>query len=143
HDKELQFLADLGIPEGQATQCVITHNAAYQANDLDAYDSDCDELNTAKIALMANLSQFGSDALAEEDSPFEKLLVEENTCYKSVGVNSDKLDMETGSPVALQLKQVDQSYGHAIHELHLHGIHVVPNRHEADQCSLYVNPGPA
>ncbi|GKD31675.1 hypothetical protein Tco_1242453, partial [Tanacetum coccineum] len=30
---------------------VITHNAAYQADDLDAYDSDCDELNSAKIAL--------------------------------------------------------------------------------------------
>ncbi|GKG26695.1 hypothetical protein Tco_0402398, partial [Tanacetum coccineum] len=26
-------------------------NAAYQADDLDAYDSDCDELNTAKVAL--------------------------------------------------------------------------------------------
>ncbi|GJR71943.1 hypothetical protein Tco_0084308 [Tanacetum coccineum] len=59
------FLADLGIPEGQATQTVITHNAAYQANDLDAYDSDCDELNTAKVALMANLSHYGSDALSE------------------------------------------------------------------------------
>ncbi|GKD21809.1 retrovirus-related pol polyprotein from transposon TNT 1-94 [Tanacetum coccineum] len=44
---------------------VITHNAAYQADDLDAYDSDCDELNTAKVALMANLSHYGSDALAE------------------------------------------------------------------------------
>nr|GEZ54165.1 hypothetical protein [Tanacetum cinerariifolium] len=66
HDEELQFLADPGIPEGQATQPVITHNRAYQADDLDAYDSDCDELNTAKIALMANLSQFGSDALAED-----------------------------------------------------------------------------
>ncbi|GJT98224.1 retrovirus-related pol polyprotein from transposon TNT 1-94 [Tanacetum coccineum] len=44
---------------------VITHNAAYQADDLDAYDSDCDELNTAKVALMANLSHYGLDALAE------------------------------------------------------------------------------
>ncbi|GJZ38420.1 hypothetical protein Tco_0584983 [Tanacetum coccineum] len=44
---------------------VITHNAAYQADDLDAYDSDCDELNTAKVTLMANLSHYGSDALAE------------------------------------------------------------------------------
>ncbi|GJV22309.1 hypothetical protein Tco_1371329 [Tanacetum coccineum] len=44
---------------------VITHNAAFQADDLDAYDSDCDELNTAKVALMANLSHYGSDALAE------------------------------------------------------------------------------
>ncbi|GKA52159.1 hypothetical protein Tco_0745355 [Tanacetum coccineum] len=42
-----------------------THNAAYQADDLDAYDSDCDELNIAKVALMANLSHYGSDALAE------------------------------------------------------------------------------
>ncbi|GJW95388.1 hypothetical protein Tco_0175060 [Tanacetum coccineum] len=65
HEEELAFLADLGIPEAQATQTVITHNAAYQADDLDAYDSDCDELNTAKVALMANLSHYGSDVLAE------------------------------------------------------------------------------
>nr|GFC04503.1 hypothetical protein [Tanacetum cinerariifolium] len=37
----------------------------FQADDLDAYDYDCDELNTAKVALMANLSHYGSDALAE------------------------------------------------------------------------------
>nr|GEV14507.1 integrase, catalytic region, zinc finger, CCHC-type, peptidase aspartic, catalytic [Tanacetum cinerariifolium] len=48
HEEELAFLADPRIPEGQATQTVITHNAAYQADDLDAYDSDCDEINTAK-----------------------------------------------------------------------------------------------
>ncbi|GKF75099.1 integrase, catalytic region, zinc finger, CCHC-type containing protein, partial [Tanacetum coccineum] len=63
HEEELTFLADPGIPEGQATQTVITHNDAYQADDLDAYDSDCYELNTAKVALMANLSHYGSDAL--------------------------------------------------------------------------------
>ncbi|GJZ31561.1 hypothetical protein Tco_0576608 [Tanacetum coccineum] len=65
HEEELAFLADPRITEGQAIQTVITHNAAYQANDLDAYDSDCDELNTAKVALMANLSHYGSDARAE------------------------------------------------------------------------------
>nr|GEV09387.1 hypothetical protein [Tanacetum cinerariifolium] len=54
HDEELAFLADPGNAKGQATQTVITHNAAYQADDLDAYDSDCDELNTAKVTLMAN-----------------------------------------------------------------------------------------
>ncbi|GJX23179.1 hypothetical protein Tco_0227624 [Tanacetum coccineum] len=53
----------------QATQTVITHNAAYQADDLDAYDSDYDELNTAKVALMVNLSHYGSDALAELYNP--------------------------------------------------------------------------
>nr|GEY86662.1 retrovirus-related Pol polyprotein from transposon TNT 1-94 [Tanacetum cinerariifolium] len=44
---------------------VITHNAAYHADDLDAYDSDCDEINTAKVALMANLSHYGFDDLAK------------------------------------------------------------------------------
>ncbi|GJR29626.1 hypothetical protein Tco_1105858 [Tanacetum coccineum] len=65
NEEELAFLADPDIPEGQSTQTVITHNAAYQADDLDAYDSDCDELNSAKVALMENLSHYGSDALAE------------------------------------------------------------------------------
>ncbi|GKF86272.1 integrase, catalytic region, zinc finger, CCHC-type containing protein, partial [Tanacetum coccineum] len=51
HEEELAFLADPGIPKGQATQTVNTHNAAYQADDLDAYDFDCDELNTAKVSL--------------------------------------------------------------------------------------------
>nr|GEV66848.1 retrovirus-related Pol polyprotein from transposon TNT 1-94 [Tanacetum cinerariifolium] len=54
HEEELEFLVDPGIAEIQSTQYVITNNAAYQADDLDAYDSDCDEINSAKIALMAN-----------------------------------------------------------------------------------------
>ncbi|GKE14403.1 hypothetical protein Tco_1421980 [Tanacetum coccineum] len=33
------------------------------------YHSDCDELNTAKVTLMANLSHYGSDALAEVYNP--------------------------------------------------------------------------
>ncbi|GJT65849.1 hypothetical protein Tco_1017329 [Tanacetum coccineum] len=69
HEEELAFLADPGIAEGQATQTIITHNAAYQADDLDAYDSDCDELNTAKVALMVNLSHYGLDALAKIHNP--------------------------------------------------------------------------
>nr|GEU61857.1 hypothetical protein [Tanacetum cinerariifolium] len=51
-----------------ATQIVIIHNVSYQADDLDAYDSDCDELNTAKVALMVNLSHYGSDTLVEVHS---------------------------------------------------------------------------
>nr|GEX12359.1 integrase, catalytic region, zinc finger, CCHC-type, peptidase aspartic, catalytic [Tanacetum cinerariifolium] len=65
HEEELAFLADPWIAEAQTTQNVITHNSAYQADDLDAYDSDCDEINFAKVALMANLSYYGFDDLAE------------------------------------------------------------------------------
>nr|GEX53269.1 hypothetical protein [Tanacetum cinerariifolium] len=50
---------------GKHRTTVITHNAAYQAGDLDAYDTDCDEINTAKVALMANLSHYGLDDLAK------------------------------------------------------------------------------
>nr|GFD16434.1 hypothetical protein [Tanacetum cinerariifolium] len=62
-EEELEFLADPGTPESSSNQMVITNNAAYQADDLDACDSDCDEINSAKIALMANLSHYGSDNL--------------------------------------------------------------------------------
>nr|GEV12020.1 hypothetical protein [Tanacetum cinerariifolium] len=65
-EEELEFLADPGTAETSSNQYVVTNNAAYQADDLDAYDSDCDELNSAKIALMANLSHYGSDNLAED-----------------------------------------------------------------------------
>nr|GEX88047.1 hypothetical protein [Tanacetum cinerariifolium]GEX88052.1 hypothetical protein [Tanacetum cinerariifolium] len=65
HEEELEFLADPGIAEAQTTQYVITNNVAYQADDLDAYDSDCGKINSAKIALMANLSHYGSNNLAE------------------------------------------------------------------------------
>nr|GEW67871.1 integrase, catalytic region, zinc finger, CCHC-type, peptidase aspartic, catalytic [Tanacetum cinerariifolium] len=45
---------------------VNSNNTAYQADDLDAYDSDCDKINSAKIALMVNLTHYGFDNLAEE-----------------------------------------------------------------------------
>nr|GEZ97434.1 hypothetical protein [Tanacetum cinerariifolium] len=58
----------------------VTNNAAYQADDLDAYDSDCDELNLAKIALMVNLSHYGSDNLAEvhnQDNVYNNVLYQD------------------------------------------------------------------
>nr|GEX48724.1 retrovirus-related Pol polyprotein from transposon TNT 1-94 [Tanacetum cinerariifolium] len=64
-EEELEFLADPGTTESSSNQTVVITNAAYQADDLDAYDSDCDELNSAKISPMANLSHYGSDNLAE------------------------------------------------------------------------------
>nr|GEU57907.1 hypothetical protein [Tanacetum cinerariifolium] len=69
HEEELEYLADPGIAKAQSTQYVFTNNAAYQADDMYAYDSDCDEINSAKIALMANLSHYGSDNLVEVQNP--------------------------------------------------------------------------
>nr|GEU80474.1 hypothetical protein [Tanacetum cinerariifolium] len=67
-EEELEFLADPGIAETSITQYAVTNNAAYQVDNLDAYDSDCDELNSTKIAMMANLSHYGSDNLLESET---------------------------------------------------------------------------
>nr|GFB20114.1 hypothetical protein [Tanacetum cinerariifolium] len=64
-EEELDFLADPRTAETSTNQTVVTTNTAYQADDLDAYDLDCDELNSAKVSLIANLSHYGSDNLAE------------------------------------------------------------------------------
>nr|GEU90962.1 hypothetical protein [Tanacetum cinerariifolium] len=61
---------------------VVSNNAAYQADDLDAYDSDCDEINSAKIAFMANLSHYGFDNLAEDNKNVNEILTAELERYK-------------------------------------------------------------
>nr|GFA27110.1 hypothetical protein [Tanacetum cinerariifolium] len=65
HRRQSSFAADPGVAECLVTQTVITHNAAYQVDDLDAYDFDYYEISTAKAVLMANLSSYGSDALSK------------------------------------------------------------------------------
>ncbi|GKD74906.1 hypothetical protein Tco_1333188 [Tanacetum coccineum] len=61
---QLAFLADPGIPASQA-QTVIPHNVAFQIEDLDTYDFDCDDLSNAQAVLMANISNYGSDVISE------------------------------------------------------------------------------
>nr|GEW63283.1 hypothetical protein [Tanacetum cinerariifolium] len=58
-----------------------------------------------------------------------KLVVE----IDSFGMSFDNFDEETRSSDGLQPKQADLSYIHALKELHLHEIRVVPSKHEADQ----------
>ncbi|GKC54398.1 hypothetical protein Tco_1077143 [Tanacetum coccineum] len=44
---------------------VEAQEAAFQTEDLDAYDSDCDDISSAKAVLMTNLSSCDSDVLSE------------------------------------------------------------------------------
>nr|GFC29139.1 hypothetical protein [Tanacetum cinerariifolium] len=64
-EEQLAFLADLGVPDGQAVQKIIPNNAAFQTEDLDTYDSNCDDISNAKAVLMANISNYGSDVILE------------------------------------------------------------------------------
>ncbi|GJY22289.1 hypothetical protein Tco_0394855 [Tanacetum coccineum] len=72
NEEELEFLADPGIPKGQATQTLITHNAAYQADDLDAYDSDCANSTLPKLLSWKDdieLIYMAEKGLKSEDRP--------------------------------------------------------------------------
>ncbi|GJR14039.1 retrovirus-related pol polyprotein from transposon TNT 1-94 [Tanacetum coccineum] len=64
-EEQLTFLADLGVPDGQAIQTIILNTVAFQTEDLDTYDSDCDDLLNAQAVLMANISNYGSDVISE------------------------------------------------------------------------------
>nr|GEU39574.1 putative ribonuclease H-like domain-containing protein [Tanacetum cinerariifolium] len=92
-EEELEFLADSGTAESLSNQKVITTNAAYQADDLDAYDSDCDELNSAKISLMAKLSHYGSDNLAETE------LSEEQAFWSQYLVQTDEPNLSASTTI--------------------------------------------
>ncbi|GJZ01648.1 hypothetical protein Tco_0519609 [Tanacetum coccineum] len=64
--EQLALLADNGdtIIPAQASQ-EIPSPAAFQTDDLDAFNSDCDDAPSAKAVLMANLSSYDSDVLSE------------------------------------------------------------------------------
>ncbi|GJR31867.1 integrase, catalytic region, zinc finger, CCHC-type containing protein [Tanacetum coccineum] len=65
-EEQLAFLADPGISEAPVAQQTIPQNSAFQTEDLDAYDSDCDDLSSAKAVLMANLSSCDPEVLSED-----------------------------------------------------------------------------
>nr|GEW04610.1 hypothetical protein [Tanacetum cinerariifolium] len=65
HEEELAFLADPWIAEAQTTQNLITHNAAYQADDMDAYDSDFDEINSTKAMPLSKQSNIVNQSETE------------------------------------------------------------------------------
>nr|GEV07877.1 retrovirus-related Pol polyprotein from transposon TNT 1-94 [Tanacetum cinerariifolium] len=102
-EEELEFLADPGITKTSSTQYVVTNNAAYQADDLDAYDSDCDELNSAKISLMANLSHYGFDNLAEEKVLVITALKETLSKLKGKAVVNEAVTLHPIDPELLKI----------------------------------------
>ncbi|GKB81511.1 hypothetical protein Tco_0948406, partial [Tanacetum coccineum] len=64
-EEQLAFLTDPGVPDGQAVQTIIPNNAAFPTKDLDTYDFDCDDISNAKVVLMANISNYGSDVVSK------------------------------------------------------------------------------
>nr|GEZ87395.1 hypothetical protein [Tanacetum cinerariifolium] len=87
---------------------VVTNNAAYQANDLDDYDSNCDEINSAKIALMANLSHYGSDNLPEDNKNVNEFMTAELERYKDqVKFLKEQNNVDKASESCAQSLEID------------------------------------
>ncbi|GKE67278.1 hypothetical protein Tco_1521439 [Tanacetum coccineum] len=64
-EEQLALIADPGIEEAPVAQQTIPQNLTFQTEDLDAYDSDCDDISSAKAILMENLSSCDSYVLSE------------------------------------------------------------------------------
>ncbi|GJR41733.1 retrovirus-related pol polyprotein from transposon TNT 1-94 [Tanacetum coccineum] len=65
-EKGCYMVWDKGLIKVQLLRRSISPQCTtYQADDLDAYDSDCDDFSTTKAVLMANLSSYGLDVLSE------------------------------------------------------------------------------
>ncbi|GKC84919.1 hypothetical protein Tco_1140636, partial [Tanacetum coccineum] len=72
-EEQMAFLADNGdtVTTGQESQEIPTP-AIFQTDDLDSFDSNCDEAPSASAVVMAKLSAYDSDVLSEysEQPPF-------------------------------------------------------------------------
>ncbi|GJY60261.1 hypothetical protein Tco_0460918 [Tanacetum coccineum] len=75
---------------------------AFQTKDLDAYDSDCDDLFSAKAVLVANLSSCDSDVLSEESlsktlTVFKTESIEKESKYidKEIVLEKQNKELET------------------------------------------------
>ncbi|GJS50453.1 hypothetical protein Tco_0623815 [Tanacetum coccineum] len=48
---------------------IVKTNALFQEDGVEVYDSDCDDVPNAQLSFMANISSYGSNALAEVHNP--------------------------------------------------------------------------
>ncbi|GJS45562.1 hypothetical protein Tco_0595683 [Tanacetum coccineum] len=64
--EQLVILADTGDRVDSLLGAYsLTTNPIFQPDGIDLYDSDCDDISTAKAVLMVNLLSYGSDVLSE------------------------------------------------------------------------------
>nr|GEW84481.1 uncharacterized mitochondrial protein AtMg00810-like [Tanacetum cinerariifolium] len=137
-EEQLLFLADLGVLYGQAVQTIIPNNAAFQTEDLDTYDSDCDDISNAKSVLMANISNYDFDVISEKlalkeqvDSLEQNLsnqikekecLLQTFTIFKSVSKEKEDKYMENEIDLEKKIKELDNiifKVGQSAHSVHM------------------------
>ncbi|GJT27913.1 retrovirus-related pol polyprotein from transposon TNT 1-94 [Tanacetum coccineum] len=108
-EEQLAFLADPGVPDGQAVQSIIPNNAAFQTKDLDTYDSDCDDISNAQVVLMANISNYGSDVISEanKEQSNETITAELERYKERVKTFEQRLNIDLSSREKMIDSQMD------------------------------------
>nr|GEW17860.1 hypothetical protein [Tanacetum cinerariifolium] len=106
NEDEFEFLKDPGVAEGLVTLPIITHNATYQADDLDGYDSDCDDFSTVKTVLMVYLSSYGSNVLSKP-MLYDSSVIAKETNVISIADSEETLMLKGESRSKMLLKQSD------------------------------------
>nr|GEX24029.1 hypothetical protein [Tanacetum cinerariifolium] len=107
-EDQLAFLAYPGVLDGQVVQTIIPNNVAFQIEDLDTYDSDCDDISNGQAVLMANISNYGSKVILEIIRytviaiSFHTL----NNCKKHNSKPSDALPVKIKAPKELPKKSL-------------------------------------
>ncbi|GJW70579.1 hypothetical protein Tco_0127496 [Tanacetum coccineum] len=101
-EEQLEFLADPGISEAPVSYQTIPQNSAFHTDDLDAYDSDCDDLSSAKVVLMANLSSCDPEVLYEV--PYSK-------SYSNDMINQDVQEMQYSEQIHVDDFEDNEIYG--------------------------------
>ncbi|GKA27036.1 hypothetical protein Tco_0713204 [Tanacetum coccineum] len=97
NEEQMAFLEDNEdtVTTGQASQELVT-TAAFQTNDLDAFNSNYDEAPSASVVLMAKLSVYDSDVLSEVlthdnylDNHVNDQIVQEMQCSEQLHFNNE------------------------------------------------------
>ncbi|GKB27809.1 hypothetical protein Tco_0867210 [Tanacetum coccineum] len=100
---QLAILADNGerINFGPGA-FIVTTNALFQADGVEVYDSDCDDVPNIQPSFMANISSYGSDALVKINLDNESVNDAELERYKEqvkVNLNHSETDITSDSNI--------------------------------------------
>ncbi|GJX19785.1 hypothetical protein Tco_0222462 [Tanacetum coccineum] len=123
NEEQLAFLADPGVLDGQVVQTIIPNNAAFQTEDLNTYNSNCDDISNAQEVLMANISNYGSDIILEVPHSEANLNDIENQSVHAMqnfeqtpAVNFSDNEIHSDSNIIFREKMIDSQIDDMIKE---------------------------
>nr|GEV63406.1 hypothetical protein [Tanacetum cinerariifolium] len=104
-NKAMAFLTAVASSRSKGSKwSSCSNNAAFQTEDLDTYDSDCDDVSNAKVVLMANISNYGSDVISEVPHSETYLNDMENQSVHAIQ-DFEKTPVVDGTYIEIQAQQ--------------------------------------